>query len=38
MVYGEPQEVEASETRQRKGVINPTLEWSMDTEQNAVRA
>jgi lipopolysaccharide transport system ATP-binding protein len=38
MVYGEPQAVEASETRQRKGVINPTLEWSMDTEQNAVRA
>ena len=38
MVYGDEHAVEASETRQRKGVINPTLEWSMDGEPNAVGA
>ena len=38
MVYGDDHDVEASETRQRKGVINPTLEWSMEGEPSAVRA
>jgi lipopolysaccharide transport system ATP-binding protein len=37
MVYGEQHEIDSVETRHRKGVVNPALEWSMDTEQHAVR-
>ena len=36
MVYGE-QGVTADEGRYRKGVVNPTLEWTLQTESDAVR-
>jgi lipopolysaccharide transport system ATP-binding protein len=37
MVYGE-QGVRAAGALQRKGVVNPTLEWSLDEVPDAVRA
>jgi len=36
MVYGE-QGVTADDGRHRKGVVNPTLEWTLQTETDAVR-
>src|SRR5687767_5599183 len=36
MVYGE-QGVTAEDGRHRKGVVNPTLEWTLQTETDAVR-
>ena len=36
MVYGE-QGVTADEGRHRKGVVNPTLEWTLQTEADAIR-
>ena len=37
MVYGEEHEIDSLETRHRKGVVNPELDWTMDTEEHAVR-
>jgi lipopolysaccharide transport system ATP-binding protein len=37
MVYGDQHDVDSAETRHRKGVVNPPLDWSMDTEQHVVR-
>jgi len=36
MVYGE-QGVTAGDGRHRKGVVNPTLEWTLQTETDAIR-
>ena len=36
MVYGE-QGVTADDGRHRKGVVNPTLEWTLQTETDTVR-